>query len=354
MQEQRINKYNKYVVAEDFLLVSNYNSVMELPIFLRAVINTTSKDYLTEKRQSVNALAACFLLSGQRSIPTRARKSIAGFKLREGALLGCRTTLRKKKLYTIIDKLLIFALPRLYSEKDKYMVLDMASLLKRNSKYTTTNKSISSSGKKGSFLEQKRTQGTKVLSSEEKSQLSVHLRLLRKGDNKNIAKNEEMCLKGRIYHLALGIKDLLLMPELQEFSPLFDSVRGINLSVSLSNPRIKGTNLAATFLLSKQRKKDLKAPTNSCSAKLSTELEYELCSAKFDLPCTPHILSKDINGVRECRLSLLALAKQEKQKQKIDKEHTLNAFCELTDTYPSRDNRKRLFLTCFQYPRQYN
>jgi ribosomal protein L5 len=52
------------VVAEDFILISNYN-IMELPNFLRVVVNTASKEYLDEKKQSTNALAACFLLSGQ-------------------------------------------------------------------------------------------------------------------------------------------------------------------------------------------------------------------------------------------------------------------------------------------------
>ena len=129
MQKQRINKYNKYVVAEDLLILSKYNSVMEFPFFLRAVINTSSKEYLIDKKESISALAAGLLLSGQKTISTRARKSIAGFKLREGALIGCRTTLRRKKLYTILDKLLIFVLPRLYSEKINDTTFKDASFL---------------------------------------------------------------------------------------------------------------------------------------------------------------------------------------------------------------------------------
>jgi hypothetical protein len=217
MQEQRIDKYNKYVVAEDFLLVSNYNNIMEFPAFLRVVINTTSKEYLTERKQSINALAACFLLSGQKSPPTRARKSIAGFKLREGALLGCRTTLRKKRLYTIIDKLLVFALPRLYS--------------------TNGNKVTSR-------LNKKRLRGLTPLSSNRKQSFTF-----------SALKTPR---EGQIYHFAnlfFGIKDLLLMPELQEFLPLFESVRGINLGISFSNPRIKGTSLLADFFVSIQKKK---------------------------------------------------------------------------------------------------
>ena len=265
MQEQRINKYNKYFVAEDFLLVSNYNSVMEFPFFLRAVINTSSKGFLTEKRQSINALVACFLLSGQRAIPTRARKSIAGFKLRENALIGCRTTLRKRELYTIIDKLLIFVLPRLYSEKKNDTILKMANLLtlKRSpnvSNFSKTGQNQVSERNKGFFFFEERgfkldkghSQHADIISQQERSQLSILLMFLRKSNNNIITKNEKISYKGQIYHYTLGIKDLLLIPELQEFLPLFESVRGINIGVSFSNPKIKGTFLKATSLSSKQ------------------------------------------------------------------------------------------------------
>ena len=290
MQEQRTIKYNKYVVAEDFLLTSNYNSVMEFPFFLRAAINTSSKEYLTEKRQSINALAACFLLSGQRSTPTRAKKSIAAFKLREGALVGSQTTLRRYELHTIIDKLLIFVLPRLYSETQNDTILETASLLflNRDSKdcysskarvplqtkqnhITAANKSTLLSEKETSFTDQSLTLaepeftqntaaklGFATLSKQEKTQLAalralalrskaehseamlaMHLRFFKAGNNDSKGKNERIDSKGPVHHLTLGIKDLLLIPEMQEFSPLFETVRGIDINVALSNPRVR-------------------------------------------------------------------------------------------------------------------
>lgn len=272
MQKQRIKKYNRYVVTEDFLLVSNYNSVMQLPLFLRAIINTTSKEYVTERKQSVNALAACLLLSGQKSVPTRAKRSIAGFKLREGALIGCRTTLREQKLYTVIDKLLTFALPRIYSDQENNLFFKTVNplSLKKNTEISTSKVSLNNTAQyyrshftptvRNIFLSDKKRyninkgyiQGTKILSSCERTELSTILRFLKEDLNNNLIKNKEITSLQRIYHLALGIKNLLLMPELQEFLPLFESVRGINLGVSLSNPKIKGVSLMSSLFFSLQ------------------------------------------------------------------------------------------------------
>ena len=237
MQKQRIQKYNKYVVAEDFILVENYNNIMQLPTFVRAVINTTSKEYLIEKKQSINALAACFLLSGQKSIITRARKSIAGFKLREGALLGCRTTLRRRNLYTIMDKLLIFTLPRLNSGKKK----NTKSVLE-----STNNPLLKESLpdiKNGCILNQDQSKHTTPLAQQERYQLNVNLEHLEKNHNEQIHTRETRNPPKRLHHLAFGIKDFILIPELQEFLPLFQAIRGINLGISFSNPKIKSIPL---------------------------------------------------------------------------------------------------------------
>jgi hypothetical protein len=395
MQEQRINKYNKYVVAEDFLLVTKYNSIMELPTFLRAVINTTSKEYLIERKQSINALAACFLLSGQKSMPTRARKSIAGFKVREGALIGCRTTLRKKKLYAIIDKLLIFALPRLYSEKGSNTILRLASKAseKRHSNFSVRESCIRN---------QSHSKGTETLSREERSQLSMNLvyykrNNIKRNTRKNVADLNYVQIEkgissngkqsfasrreGQIYHLALGINNLLLLPELQEFFTLFEGVRGINLGISFSNPKIKGTSLVANFFANIQKKEVLEIPQH------------------------PHNLLKDINGIVEGKRSLssrregkrgidpneiariaptynsrkerngiltLPFARSTvKEKERLENESRydsqhkgfsekqkllkalMNTFCRSSDTYTYKENRNILFLTSFQYPKQY-
>ena len=451
MQEQRIDKYNKYVVAEDFLLVSNYNNIMELPTFLRAVINTTSKEYLTERKQSINALAACFLLSGQKSIPTRARKSIAGFKLREGALLGCRTTLRKKKLYTIIDKLLVFALPRLYSENGNKItsrrdekqsftsskegnntLLRLASKAEQV-KHTFTLKRHSNlySARESSILNQSHSEGTETLSREEGYRLSINLGHVKKNNSKNkeVAKENRKQVKlevklrfsyrftssftssftsrreGQLDHLALGIKDLLLMPELQEFLPLFEPVRGINLGVSFSNPRIKGTSLVANFIANIQKKKrvleilqhpevfrkkpkDINgmakgkrvinpaelthiAPNYNSVSHEETNCLLTLPFAKcFGSTMKKRLEKKSWYDSQDIESKALLFEKKGLfQNQNLKREHTLlvNAFCTSSDTsfakvlleskallLEEKENQKVLFLTSFQYPKQYN
>lgn len=113
MQKQRLYKYYKNIIVEDILLAQNYSTVMQLPQVNHATLSTTSKVYLLDKKESICAFAACYLLTGQKSVPTRARKSIAAFKLREKSLIGCLVTLRGKALYALMDKILSFSLPRL-------------------------------------------------------------------------------------------------------------------------------------------------------------------------------------------------------------------------------------------------
>ena len=388
MQEQRIYKYSKYVVAEDFLLVTNYNTVMELPLFVRAVINTTSKEYLTDKRQSVKALAACFLLTGQKGLPTRAKKSIASFKLREGALLGCQTTLRKKKLYTIIDKFMIFALPRIYYEREKNTFLGGDTLLSL-SKHSKTDpctakgdakalESLHFKGKKEHTVELNHSKAPGFILPEERSQLGLHLTSLRKTQktvpySNSRVEDKNQAFRGQRHHLMFGIKNLPLIPELQEFLPLFDTICGVNLSVSFSNPRIKTTRHVPKFTYNNLNCIETKNKITLPFDKGEASQIYDLLSDKFvnsDLlnkrkgytengtwdklqhkaTRSPHInrLTKNVETrFKEAKDTF-------PQKRKVEKECTLYNLCIPTDTSLTKENRKTLFLTCFQYPRQYN
>ncbi len=382
MQEQRINKYNKYVVAEDFLLVTNYNTVMELPGFLRAVINTTSKEYLTDKRQNIKALAACFLLSGQRGLPTRARKSIASFKLREGALMGCQTTLRKKKLYTVIDKFLIFALPRIYYERENNTFLRGGTLLSEN-KYSK----IDPAAMEGLHFKRKKKYTGRLdnvkapgfILPEELSQLGLHLTSLRKTHpmvrcSNSMLKGKTQAFKEQKHHLMFGIKNLPLIPELQEFLPLFDSIYGINLSVSFSNPRIKTTRHESSFSHNDLNCVETRNKITLPFVKGDASKIYDLLNHKKFV--SSDLLNKrkgytenrtcdklhhkatrdpDVNRLTENVKRRLKKAKDTfPQEQKVEKERTLYNICMPTDTYLIKENRKILFLTCFQYPNQYN
>lgn len=108
----RTEKFQRQVVLRDLVLQGPFRKGMELPITLKVILNTTSKRFVANKRELTVGLAALLAISGQRVFPTTARKSIAGFKLREGVPLGCKVTLRGQRGYSMLDKVVTFVLPR--------------------------------------------------------------------------------------------------------------------------------------------------------------------------------------------------------------------------------------------------
>ena len=104
-------KYLKEVVPslkEKF----NYKSVMEVPKLEKIVVNIGVGDATTNSKLLDAAVAELELITGQKPVVTKARKSIAGFKLREGQAIGCKVTLRSENMYTFLDKLIAIGLPR--------------------------------------------------------------------------------------------------------------------------------------------------------------------------------------------------------------------------------------------------
>ena len=104
--------FYQHVVAQDLILQHPVRGNMELPFVPKVVLNTTSKRFAINRRELTTGLAALLFISGQRGQPTVAYKSIAAFKLRQGTPLGCKVTLRGKKGYSMLDKLITFVLPR--------------------------------------------------------------------------------------------------------------------------------------------------------------------------------------------------------------------------------------------------
>lgn len=89
-----------------------YKNIMEVPKLEKIVINMglgSSKDNPKALEKAVEEMT---IISGQRPVVTKAKKSIANFKLREGMSVGCKTTLRNQKMYDFLDKLVSIALPR--------------------------------------------------------------------------------------------------------------------------------------------------------------------------------------------------------------------------------------------------
>ena len=90
----------------------NYKSVMEVPKLEKIVVNIGVGDATTNSKLLDAAVADLELITGQKPVVTKAHKSIAGFKLREGQAIGCKVTLRSENMYTFLDKLIAIGLPR--------------------------------------------------------------------------------------------------------------------------------------------------------------------------------------------------------------------------------------------------
>lgn len=90
----------------------SYKSVMEVPKLEKIVINMGVGDATSNSKLIDAAVNDLAVISGQKPVVTRARKSIAGFKVREGQAIGCKVTLRGENMYNFLDKLVSIALPR--------------------------------------------------------------------------------------------------------------------------------------------------------------------------------------------------------------------------------------------------
>ena len=90
----------------------NYKSVMEVPKLEKIVINMGVGDATQNSKLLEAAVRDLEVIAGQKPVVTKARKSIAGFKVREGQSIGCKVTLRGENMYNFMDKLISIALPR--------------------------------------------------------------------------------------------------------------------------------------------------------------------------------------------------------------------------------------------------
>ena len=90
----------------------NYKSSMQIPRVEKIVINMGCGDAVANSKVLDDAVEELALITGQKPIVTKAKKSIANFKLREGMPIGCKVTLRGERMYEFLDKLVSIALPR--------------------------------------------------------------------------------------------------------------------------------------------------------------------------------------------------------------------------------------------------
>lgn len=104
-------KYNE-TVKPSLMKEYNYSSVMECPKLVKVVINMGVGDAIANAKALDEAYEEMTLIAGQKPVITKAKKSIANFKLREGMSIGCKVTLHGERMYEFLDKLFNISLPR--------------------------------------------------------------------------------------------------------------------------------------------------------------------------------------------------------------------------------------------------
>ena len=108
----RLQVKHKEVIVPALIEKFNYTSVMQAPKISKIVVNIGAGDAVANPKVLDDAVSELGLITGQKPLITRAKKSIASFKLREGMPIGCKVTLRGERMFNFFDKLVTIALPR--------------------------------------------------------------------------------------------------------------------------------------------------------------------------------------------------------------------------------------------------
>ena len=104
-------KYNNEI-TKDLQNKYNYKSIMEVPKLDKIVVNMGVGDASHNSKMLEAAMKDLGIITGQKPVATKAKKAIAGFKIREGQAIGCKVTLRGDNMYNFLDKLISITLPR--------------------------------------------------------------------------------------------------------------------------------------------------------------------------------------------------------------------------------------------------
>lgn len=108
----RIQNLYKEKVVPQLMEQFQYKSIMEVPRLEKICLNHGVGQATADKKLVDIALQEMSIIAGQKAVPTKAKKSVSNFKLREGMPIGVRTTLRKSRMYEFLDRLISVALPR--------------------------------------------------------------------------------------------------------------------------------------------------------------------------------------------------------------------------------------------------
>jgi large subunit ribosomal protein L5 len=109
----RLYEIYKEKIAKDLMAQFGYKSVMEVPRIEKITLNMGVGEAVADKKVMDFAVGDMQKIAGQKPVVTMSKKSIAGFKIREGYPVGCKVTLRKERMYDFLDRLISIAIPRI-------------------------------------------------------------------------------------------------------------------------------------------------------------------------------------------------------------------------------------------------
>ncbi|MES2771505.1 MAG: 50S ribosomal protein L5 [Pseudomonadota bacterium] len=108
----RFLDYYKATVVKELTAKFGYKSVMEVPRITKITLNMGVGEAVSDKKILDHAVSDMLKIAAQKPVVTKSRKSIAGFKIRDGYPIGCMVTLRGKRMFEFLDRLVTIALPR--------------------------------------------------------------------------------------------------------------------------------------------------------------------------------------------------------------------------------------------------
>ncbi len=108
----RLQQFYKDSIVADMMAKFGYQSVMQVPRITKITLNMGVGEAVADKKVLEHAIGDMQKIAGQKAVATKARKSIAGFKIRDGYPIGCMVTLRGPRMFEFLDRLVTIALPR--------------------------------------------------------------------------------------------------------------------------------------------------------------------------------------------------------------------------------------------------
>lgn len=109
----RLQQLYKEQVVPQLMKERGYANIMEVPRITKITLNMGVGEAVADKKVMEHAISDMTKIAGQKPVATLARKSVAGFKIREGWPIGCKVTLRGAKMYEFLDRLISIAMPRI-------------------------------------------------------------------------------------------------------------------------------------------------------------------------------------------------------------------------------------------------